>query len=149
MDNSYDRRKSAASSAAEDIGKAISLLDYLPNAVAFWVEAHAGNRELAQDNTKKVREAVELLSEVLASMPKSMSYMVVGLDGKTLQFKNVDDLIKEMRSRGIRQTGWQEGRHLRPELRGQPTFYELLGPMHGGGGKVRYETGEVYDTLSR
>jgi len=141
--------KMARGTPAEDIGKAISLLDLLPNAVAFWVEAHAGNRELAGENTKKVRKAVALLSEVLASMPKAMNYMVVGLGGRTITFKDVDDLIKAMRDHGIRHTGYETGPHLRPELRGQPTFDKLIGPMHGGGGKVRYETGEVYDILSR
>jgi len=142
-------RRKTASTPAEDIGEAISLLDYLPNAAAAWHEAHAKNRELAKANAKKVRQAVDLLSNVLSSMPKSMQYMVVGLDNKTYTFKDVDDLIEELKSRGIRHTGFQEGRHLRPELQGQPKFDKLLGPMHGGGGKVRYETQKVYDVLSR
>jgi hypothetical protein len=142
-------KKIARGTPAEDVAEAIGLLDLLPNAVAFWVEAHAGNRELARENTKKVRQAVDLLSEVLSSMPKSMSYMVVGLEGRTLNFKDADDLIDGLKAYGIRHTGYQEGRHLRPELRGQPTFDQLLGPMHGGAGKVRYETGEVYERLSR
>jgi len=34
-------------------------------------------------------------------------------------------------------------------LIGQPILKGLLGPMYGGPGKVRYETQEVYDILSR
>lgn len=35
------------------------------------------------------------------------------------------------------------------EIRGQPMFDKLAGPMYGGPGIVRYECWETYDTLSR
>lgn len=45
------------------------------------------------------------------------------------------------------------GHHLRPELRGQPCFKGLCGPMWGGEDSgepiVRYEDSEANDILSR
>jgi hypothetical protein len=46
------------------------------------------------------------------------------------------------------------GQHLRPELRGQPVFKNVLGPMWGGTDEetgepiVRYEDQKAYDSLS-
>jgi hypothetical protein len=53
---------------------------------------------------------------------------------------------------GYPATGTEGGRHLREELRGEPVFEGLCGPMWGGinGGLpvVRYETWAVYERMS-
>lgn len=135
---------------SEKIKKALDQLSYLTNAVAAWVDAHNGNRGLADSNAKKVRAAEELLSEVMASMPAAVNYWVYGLEGVKNGPHDLDGFITMLKGQGIKQTGYSSttGR-LRPELKGQPTFDKLLGPMYDGPGKIRYETSETYDALSR
>lgn len=146
--------KSAAAHGGpvERIREALDNLTYLTNAVASWVDAHAGNRDLAKSNGRKVKQAEDLLAEVLASMPSSIRYTVYGLEDEGVRgpYKSVDDLIDALKRVGITQSGYSSttGR-LRPELQGQPTFKGLVGPMFDGPGVARYETGETYDRLSR
>lgn len=149
----YDRRKVTVHPASlppvEAITQAIALLDYVPNAVASWVDAHAGNKALANVNGKKIEKIVDGLSEILMTMPKSVSYEVYGLTD-TLKFKDAESLIEGLKQRGIRHTGYDTlSTSFRPEIRGQPTFDNLAGPMYGGAGKVRYETWELSDLLSK
>jgi hypothetical protein len=136
-------------SVKEDLKKALAAIEYLPNGVAAFVAAHGGNKHLAEANAKKVRQAEDLLSEVLASMPAAVEYIVVGLGEGTGKFKTREDLIHSLAALGIRSKGEFAGGGVRPELRGQPLFDELVGPMYGGPGLVRYETGEVYESMSR
>lgn len=144
--------KVAYNTPAEDIGEAIKLLDYLPNGVARWVEAHGGNRDLANKNGRQLKKLVQELGSILASMPESVKYMVVGIPGSgpndVIKFNSVDDMIRGLKRYDIEHVGFNRSPHVRPELRGQPTFSGLLGPMHGGGGWVRYETQDTYDALS-
>ncbi len=144
------RWKAAASDVPEKLRKALEAIDYMPNAVANWMEAHGGNRALASANEKKVREAQQLLGEVLASLPAAVEYMVVGLAGQTMKFKTREDLVRGLAKFDIKQRGESSTTGpQRPELKGQPQFDQLVGPMYGGPGIARYETGEVYDRMSR
>jgi hypothetical protein len=147
---SYDRRTAAHGTPAERIAAAIDQIDRLPNAYSAWIDAHNGDKALAKVNSNRVEGAVDLLGAVLASMPKAVSYVVVGLPTGVMQFKDSDSLIAKMKTFGIRHTGYHEtyGRQ-RPELESQPKFDNLLGPMYDGPGKVRYETLEAYEQLSR
>ena len=54
---------------------------------------------------------------------------------------------------GYLETGIETGKHLRPELQGQPKFKGLCGPMWGGRDDkgrpvIRYEDQKTYDSLS-
>lgn len=148
----YDRRKTAGM-ADEDLKKAVDILTWLPRGVASWVEAHGGNRDLASKNAKKVKEITAVLEGILASMPKSVTYKVVGIPGSAtnnvMKFKDVDTMIRHLQKFDIRQTGYNTNTRQRPELQGQPKFDKLMGPMYDGAGTVRYETSETYDMLSR
>lgn len=136
-------------SPKDAIKKAIELLDYLPNGVSLWEKAHGGDRQLADKNGKTVKQVVDMLGDVLASMPDAMKYQVAGIPGQS-DFDSRDDLIKAMAKIGIKYTGDSDkgNTRVRAELRGQPQFSKLLGPMYGGAGVVRYETQETYDRLS-
>lgn len=77
--------------------------------------------------------------------------------GKRLQAANLtastdDEVVAEMKSIGFEQSGIEESRCRREELRGRPTFKNLCGPMWDGeeDGEpiIRYETWDAYDTLS-
>jgi hypothetical protein len=138
--------KTAYDPPGERIAKAIRLIDYLPNAVAAWVEAHAGNKQLANENGKKLRRISEELGEILASMPKAMTYNVHTEKG-SYSFKDPDDLIAKMKSLGFPLAGFSESTRHHPALRGQPAFRGLHGPMYDGGA-VRYETAEIYRQMS-
>jgi hypothetical protein len=144
------RWKTASSDVPEKLRAALEAIDYMPNAVANWMEGHGGNRALAAANEKKVRQAQMLLGEVLASLPAAIEYLVSGLAGQQMKFKTREDLIRGLDKFDIKHTG--ESRSIpghRPELAGQPTFDKLVGPMYGGPGIARYETPERYDELSR
>lgn len=139
----------AAGDPKDAVKEAIKLLDYLPNGVASWVEAFGGDKTKAKKHGETCKQIVQQLGGILKDMANSMSYMVVGLEGGTKEFDSKDELVKYLKSKGINETGSEGGSHLRPELQGQPVFEKLHGPMHGGGGVVRYETPEMYDRLSR
>lgn len=136
-------------SPKDAIKKAIGLLDYLPNGVSQWVKAHGGDERLADKNGKTVKQVVAMLGEVLSSIPAAVTYQVVGIPGQD-EFDTREELIKAMEKIGIKYTGdsAKSGTPVRAELRGQPQFSKLLGPMYGGAGVVRYETQETYDRLS-
>lgn len=142
------RWKLSGTDVPEKLRHALEDIDYMPNAVASWVEAHGGNRTLASSNAKKIQQAQDLLAEVLASLPAAVEYTVIG-DG-ILKFKTREELIHGMAKFNVRHVGdTPSGGNMRPELRGQPRFDSLVGPMYGGPGLVRYESGEVNDRLSR
>ena len=128
---------------------ALEAIEYMPNAVAAWEDAHGGRRALARKNAEKVREAERLLAEVLASLPAAVEYVVYGLTRTPMRFGNREDLVWALKEEGIRFTGDEERSNLKPELIGQPRFDKLVGPMYDGPGVVRYETAEVNDVLSR
>lgn len=62
------------------------------------------------------------------------------------------DPLAAFEVRGYKPTGHVGGNHLREELRGQPKFHGLLGPMWGGfkdgAPVIRYEGQAAYDILS-
>ena len=72
------------------------------------------------------------------------------LNGETLNLTD-ENVIDALEFRGF------EFLDLTPEnysahhahFNGAPKFRGLLGPMHGGGNVCRYETQEVYNTLSQ
>jgi len=138
-------------SVVERIKTALDAVDYLPNAVSAWTEAHGGNRSLADTNEKKLRQAEELLGQILASLPNSREYRVVGVEGILAgsTFKTEAGLVAALSAVGFKRTGTQSNGRLRPELVGAPQFTGLVGPMYDGPGVCRYETAEVYDANSR
>ncbi len=141
--------KVAGNSVIDGLKEALDAITYMPNAVAAWREAHGGNKSLAEMNERKVRQAEDLLSEVLASLPAAVTYHVVGMD-HDLKFKTKEDLIQGLARLGIKQVGETASLGgVRPELKGQPEFNKLVGPMYGGAGVVRYDTSEVAYDLSR
>jgi hypothetical protein len=142
---------SRGSGPAERIRIALGEIDYMTNAVAAWVDGHAGNRDLASTNAKKVKQAEQLLGEVLASLPGSVRYTVYGLEGfDSGPYKSADDLIAALKRVGIRLHSYSSSTgRLRPELKGQPQFSGLVGPMYDGPGIARYETGELYKRMSQ
>ena len=72
-------------------------------------------------------------------------------DADVDNFQTVDP-IAAFEIRGYKFTGKISGAPLRPELRDQPKFFGLVGPMWGGlcGGEpvMRYEDAETYRNLS-
>ncbi|MCL6442570.1 MAG: hypothetical protein K6T83_03765 [Alicyclobacillus sp.] len=74
-------------------------------------------------------------------------YMVVG-HGPVQYFNAVEALLEKYPMSGV-----EMGRHLVPELQGQPRLHGLVGPMADGFKDgmpvIRYETADVYDSLSR
>jgi hypothetical protein len=68
---------------------------------------------------------------------------------KSTRYHSEQALEDGVRQMGGKRTGTSDGRRLRPELLGHPTFSNLVGPMWGGNGMVRYETDDAYDILSR
>lgn len=151
-------RLAAYDTPAEAIRKAIDLMDYLPNGVSAWVEAHGGDKTLASKNGTRLKKIVDELGEILTSMPASVTYTVYGLDMLELRgtvqprqvYKNREDLIEGMKALGIRYTGISSNSsQFRAELRGQPEFDKLVGPMYDGAGQARYETGPLNERMSR
>lgn len=149
MDYDYDRTKIASGDVADDLRKAVDLLDYMPNAASAWVEAHGGNSGLARANAKKITQAMDLISAVLNSLPKGRRFQVVGFEGGPVVFDSVGELVDAMARKGIKQHGFFSRPGVREEMQGAPVFEELVGPMYGGPGIARYETSEAYDRLSR
>ena len=84
-----------------------------------------------------------------------MKYRLVQLVDRGLVASDFDQdaFLAAMEVRGFKPNGVEQGRHLRAELRGEPRFQELCGPMWGGsdpedGHIVRYEDWKAYDLLS-
>lgn len=135
----------------ERLRAALAALEYLPNACHAWNVAHGHNAELASANARKCATAERLIGEILASLPKALSYRVIGLEPDVLDFPDRDAFLAWVKETG-RTYGGEESPvfgPLRPELKGQPFVSGLAGPMYGGPGVVRYETPEVADALSR
>lgn len=130
---------------AERIREAIDQIDLLPNLPSAWIGAHGGNKKLAGKNGKKIKQISEELREILASMPNAIVYNVYL--NKKYSFDDALELVKFMERRGYKHTGFSGGGVL-ADLRGQPQFDGMAGPMSDGGGKVRYETFETYNQLS-
>jgi hypothetical protein len=140
----------ASESPLDAIKAAMGKISYLTNGVASWIEAHSGDEKLAQENGKKVKQAEALLAEVLSNMPGAFSYHVFGLEKHELAYDNAEELITQLASKGIKHSGQSKsGGQLRKELQDQPKFDQLVGPMYGGPGKIRYETSELNDRMSR
>jgi hypothetical protein len=95
------------------------------------------------------KEIEKRIQEIISQLPMPVTYMVVGLGGKTLEFNDENELVETMKLHGIRATGRANSRSLRKELQGRLLFDSLLGPMYGGAKRVRYETQEAYDQLSQ
>jgi hypothetical protein len=144
----YAEKVAGYKSPKEAVQDAINDLNYLPNGVASWVDAYGGDKAKADANGKKIRKIVEELSQVLMEMPEPVTFNVYGLD-KNYSFENRKDFIKFMESKGYKHTGDNHNKANRAELQGQPVFKNMSGPMYDGGGKVRYETWELNDALSR
>lgn len=70
------------------------------------------------------------------------SYRLVGtVDGRLIAHDfTAEQLLPAFEVRGFEFTGYEFNPRLRPELRGQPVFSGLCGPMYGGEGIIRYET---------
>ena len=67
-----------------------------------------------------------------------------------MTFSSAEELIKALAAKGIKHTGQSDSNsQRRVELHDQPKFDKLIGPMYDGAGKIRYETQETYDVLSR
>jgi hypothetical protein len=76
--------------------------------------------------------------------------VVVTTEGR-LEVPASADLIAYMEARGFALIGYTSlGGPLREELRGQPRFHGVLGPMYGGPAcALRYECAKTYAELSR
>lgn len=70
-----------------------------------------------------------------------------GPDGWDVQEFPLENVIPALRVRGFEQRGVCMSEHVREELRGQPQFNGLLGPMWDGDA-IRYENQAAYDALS-
>ena len=61
----------------------------------------------------------------------------------------MNDILSEMEARGFKKFATEPyGTRLRPELQGLPKFSGIIGPMWGGEGIARYESGPAYNILS-
>lgn len=72
-----------------------------------------------------------------------MKYKIVfEVNGRTtsLLFSDRRSLIMYASEMEWTPEGIERGAHLRKEIRGEPTYKELSGPMYDGPGRVRYET---------
>lgn len=82
-----------------------------------------------------------------------MQYEVIQLIDKQWIKSEPTDIEAWAAAAGFKVTGYRKqhphGIQLREELVGAPLFDGLYGPMYGGPGKVRYESPEAYDLLSR
>lgn len=82
-----------------------------------------------------------------------MKYQIVTNRARQSQVFQTGNPIAAFRERGFELTGIENGTHLRQELRGEPRFEGLCGPMWGGvdasgDAVIRYEDWESYELLS-
>lgn len=99
---------------------------------------------------KEQREKLkDILESLINKYPIPNTYTVYGLDKNFSEFDNVESLIKYMKEKGFEYLGKETNTHLLSGLQGQPTFKGLIGPMYDGPKRIRYETQERYDALSR
>lgn len=79
-------------------------------------------------------------------------FQIVTASASATQEFTTTDPLAAFEVRGYRHTGRFAPDHLRVELRGQPKFEGLLGPMWGGDRDgvpvIRYEDQQTYDALS-
>ena len=82
-----------------------------------------------------------------------MKYQIVTNFARSVEIIDAADTIGAFEDRGYRYRGDETGAHLREELRGQPKFDGLCGPMWGGTSNgqpvIRYEDWASYELLSR
>ena len=123
------------------IEEALNAISYLP------VEHHMQDSSVAADAKRLMNTARESLEKLLMLFPTPVTFTIYGT-GNPVKFDNEKDLMDWARRKGIRQIGLG-GNQLRDILRGKPAFDKLNGPMYDGPKKVRYETQEVTDQLSR
>src|SRR5215469_11470211 len=64
------------------------------------------------------------------------------------EFDTFENLVAGLEVRGYTFKELETSERLREELRGEPKFNGLLGPMYDGPGVVRYETQQAYNILS-
>ncbi len=66
--------------------------------------------------------------------------LIQSFEGMTFATEfNADNIIPAFDVRGFELTGINTSPLSRPELRGQPKFRGLAGPLYGGPGVIRYE----------
>ena len=120
----------------------IGELAYLPVWPAFSDERMGKTMEV------KKKQAVALLEEIIYAIPTPVTFTVAGVDG-IKEFDDEQEMVRWLKSKGIKMTGTEVSVRLRPELYGKPRFDKLIGPMYDGPKGVRYETQESYDESSR
>lgn len=83
-------------------------------------------------------------------MPPKAQAILVTMSGTQCAPLGVD-LVAWMAARGFKHSGFSiPGRTTRPELRNQPEFDGLCGPMWGGEDHpLRYEDWQTYEEMSR
>lgn len=57
-------------------------------------------------------------------------------------------MMKVFREHGYKCIGANQNKYCRVELQGLPKYSELVGPMWGGDGNIRYETWAAYNDIS-
>ena len=65
------------------------------------------------------------------------------------KFEHLFDFMNKMESLGFKRSGVNRNPAHRIELQNLPTFSGLAGPMYDGPNKIRYETWETYEAMSR
>jgi hypothetical protein len=89
----------------------------------------------------------EILRYIEDAMPAKVVFKVCGMSGPCETYDSVDKLTRK-----YRQTGTNRSRGMKV-LQGLPHLKGLIGPMHEGREGdvvvVRYDTPELYDTMSR
>jgi hypothetical protein len=83
-----------------------------------------------------------------------MKYELVTANATKSETFQQDEVVAAFKARGFTLNGPNNNQSHRTELRGQPKFNGLCGPMWGGvdatgDGVVRYEDWESYEFLSR
>lgn len=109
---------------------------------------HPGIRQYTICDKCNLNKIASQLEKIAAYKEPKVIYNVYGLEGKSLSFKNREDLINALKKKGIKHTGESKSHGLRKTLQNQPKFDKLTGPMSDGGNKIRYETGELYKQMS-
>ena len=74
--------------------------------------------------------------------------MIYSLNGGS-KFEHLFDFMNKMESLGFKRSGVNRNPAHRIELNNLPTFSGLAGPMYDGPNKIRYETWETYEAMSR
>ena len=92
--------------------------------------------------------ASRVAKDVVSAFKIRYKYKVVTGNG-IFTYNSKEELIRKMRGAGMRYMGDNQNHRQRDELQGQPWFNSLVGPMWDGNNSIRYETQDIYSTLSR